>query len=284
MSDSPDSTFLALQEALLGRYALERELSRGGMGIVYLARDIRLDRLVALKLLPPDLAARPALRERFLREARTAAKLSHPNIVPIHAVDEVGDYVFFVMAYVEGPTLGERIRERGPVPPTKATQIIKEVAWALAYAHAQGVVHRDVKPDNILLEEGTERALVTDFGIALVTEDAGLTAANDVLGTAEFMSHEQRIHVPGERWLRFWKGKAGEWMCRLAGLGVKRLPAADTSHRPTVMAIGMAAELRAARALSSDVHRLLEARREVDELLGAPRLPDPRGTPTPTPA
>ena len=191
MPDPPNTEFLALQEALVGRYSLEREVGRGGMGIVYLARDLRLDRPVALKLLPPALAAQPALRERFLREARTAAKLSHPNVVPIHAVDEIDDFVFFVMAYVEGGTLGQRIRERGPLPPGEATRILREVAWALAYAHAQGIVHRDVKPDNILLETGSGRALVTDFGIAQVSEGPGLTAVGEVLGTAEFMSPEQ---------------------------------------------------------------------------------------------
>lgn len=191
MADQPDADFLALQEALLGRFVLERELGRGGMGIVYLARDIRLDRPVALKLLPSSLSDRPELRERFLREARTAARLSHPNIVPIHAVEELGDYVFIVMAYIEGQTLGERIRERGPLPPSRARRVVQEVAWALAYAHAQGVVHRDVKPDNILLEERTNRALVTDFGIAMVMEEESLTGSHDVLGTAEFMSPEQ---------------------------------------------------------------------------------------------
>ena len=191
MSVPPTSEFLALQEALAGRYSLERELGRGGMGIVFLAQEVRLDRPVALKLLPPEYAVQPPLRERFLREARTAAKLSHPHVVPIFAVDEVGDFVFFAMAYVNGQTLGQRVRERGPVPPREAARILREVAWALGYAHAQGIVHRDVKPDNILLEAGTGRALVTDFGIAQVTEPSGLTATREVLGTAEFMSPEQ---------------------------------------------------------------------------------------------
>src|SRR3954471_21730620 len=97
-----DATFVAFQEALAGRYSLERELGRGGMGVVYLAREVRLDRPVAIKLLPPGKASDPKLRERFLREARTAAKLSHPNIIPIHAVEEIGGFVFFAMAYVEG--------------------------------------------------------------------------------------------------------------------------------------------------------------------------------------
>src|SRR4051812_37191390 len=107
-----DEQFVAFQEALAGRYSLERELGRGGMGIVYLAREVRLDRLVAIKLLPPKASA---LKDRFLREARTAAKLSHPHVIPIYSVEEVGAFVFFVMAYVEGRTLGARVRDRGPM-------------------------------------------------------------------------------------------------------------------------------------------------------------------------
>jgi hypothetical protein len=193
---SIDALFLAFQEAVAGRYSLERELGRGGMGVVYLARDVRLDRLVAIKLLPPEFAAQPTLRERFLREARTAARLSHPYIVPIHAVDEAGDFVFYVMAYVNGETLLDRVRTRGPLPAHEASRIMREVAWALAYAHAQGVIHRDVKPANILLETGTNRALVTDFGIARVANVSGETSAGEVLGTPEYMSPEQACGEP----------------------------------------------------------------------------------------
>jgi serine/threonine-protein kinase len=191
MLEGSAADFVALQRAIAGRYSLERELGRGGMGIVYLARDVALDRPVALKLLPPALAAQTALRERFLREARTAAKLSHPHIIPIFSVEEVERFVFFVMAYVQGETLGQRIRERGPLPASEVGRILREVAWALAYAHAQGVVHRDVKADNILLEAGSGRALVADFGIARRTETAGVTAVGEVVGTAEYMSPEQ---------------------------------------------------------------------------------------------
>src|SRR5512135_3856757 len=117
MAPSPGPEFLAFQAALAGRYSLERELGRGGMGMVFLARDVALDRLVAIKLLPPAQAAIPELRARFLNEARTAAKLSHPNIVPIFAVEEVGAFVLFVMAYVDGESLGDRLRRRGPLAP-----------------------------------------------------------------------------------------------------------------------------------------------------------------------
>src|SRR5574341_1123791 len=159
-SPAPDRLFLDFQSAIAGRYSLERELGRGGMGVVYLAREVRLDRPIAIKLLPPGKATDQHLRERFLREARTAAKLSHPNIIPIHSVDEIGEFVFFVMSYVEGETLTDRVRQRGPLAPSEAARVLREVAWALAYAHSQGVIHRDVKPDNILLEGATGRALV----------------------------------------------------------------------------------------------------------------------------
>src|SRR6059036_3400221 len=193
MSGPLDKVFLDFQSALAGRYSIERELGRGGMGIVYLAREVRLDRLVALKLLPPALARLTGPRERFLREARTAAKLSHPNIIPIFAVDEIGEFVFFAMAYVEGETLTERVRQRGPLAPNEAGRVLREIAWALGYAHGQGVIHRDVKPDNIMLEAGSGRALVADFGIAAQVAGAAALDGGEVIGTPEFMSPEQAL-------------------------------------------------------------------------------------------
>ena len=194
----PSAEFLDLQAALAGEYSLQRELGRGGMGIVYLARDVQLDRDVAIKVLPAHLASIPEARDRFVREARTAAGLSHPHIVPIHRVGEAGGFVFFVMTYVEGETLGERIRARGPLPPDEAMRVLREVAWAIAYAHGRGIVHRDVKPDNIMLEAGTGRALVTDFGIAHGSSaDAALgTDPGKIMGTAHFMSPEQAASGP----------------------------------------------------------------------------------------
>jgi predicted Ser/Thr protein kinase len=183
--------FIALQRALSGRYSLERELGRGGMGIVFLARDVALSRLVAIKLLPPHLAQQSDMRERFLREAQVAAGLFHPNIVPIHLVEQDGELVFFVMAYVQGETLGQRVRRAGPLPPQAVRRIVNDVAWALSYARDKGVIHRDIKPDNILLERPGGRALVADFGIARTIERSGNTAIGEVLGTVEYMSPEQ---------------------------------------------------------------------------------------------
>ena len=186
-----DHAFIALQTALRGRYSLERELGRGGMGIVYVARDAALDRPVAIKLLPPDMARDAELRERFLREARTAAQLSHPNIVPIHLVEEQDGLVYFVMAFIDGESLGERVQRTGPLPAAELVRLLQDVSWALAYAHGRGVVHRDIKPDNILIERGSGRAVVTDFGIARRASDVGITSQGLVLGTPQYMAPEQ---------------------------------------------------------------------------------------------
>lgn len=186
-----DLTLDTLRPRFAAQYLLERELGRGGMGIVFLARELSLDRMVAIKLLPPALATDPAIRERFLREARTAAQLSHPNIVPIYRADTADELVYFAMGFVDGETLAERLASRGPLPPAEAVRILREVAWALAYAHARGVVHRDVKPENIMLERGTGRVTVTDFGIARDVRASALTADGMVMGSVHYMSPEQ---------------------------------------------------------------------------------------------
>jgi serine/threonine protein kinase len=164
------------------------------MGVVYRARDKRLKRHIAIKVLPPELAFQSAIKTRFLREAETAAQLSHPNIVPIYTVDEMEGLVFFVMAYISGDNLAKRLHERGVLPVEEVRRISREVADALAYAHERGVVHRDIKPDNILLDASTGRTMVTDFGIARAASegDAGrLTATGMAIGTPAYMSPEQ---------------------------------------------------------------------------------------------
>lgn len=184
-----------VEQALRAAYELDQEIGRGGMGIVYRARDKRLKRFVAIKLLPPELSFRRDIRTRFLREAETAAQLSHPNIVPIYSVDEVGNLVFFVMACIDGDNLATKLQKRGPLPVDDVRRWMLEVADALAYAHARGVIHRDIKPDNILLDGIDGRALVTDFGIARAASDgsdtARLTATGIAIGTPAYMSPEQ---------------------------------------------------------------------------------------------
>ena len=181
--------------ALAERYAIERELGRGGMGAVYLARDRRLDRPVALKVLPREFAEVPDLRERFLRETRLAAGFSHPNIVPVFAIEEHAGLLAFAMGFVEGESLAARVAREGPLSARDAVRLLQDVAYALAYAHGRGVVHRDIKPDNIMIERATGRALVMDFGIArtiaTAPDQSGLTRVGEVVGTPEYMSPEQ---------------------------------------------------------------------------------------------
>ncbi|MFN8580001.1 MAG: serine/threonine-protein kinase [Gemmatimonadaceae bacterium] len=192
---SPSSEQADLAAILAGQYEIRREVGRGGMGIVYLAHDLKLDRDVAIKTLPPHLADSPEVRERFLREARTAAALTHPNVVPIHRADEIDGRVFFVMGYVDGESLAQRLRRTGPMSPRSAAEMMLDVATALGYAHDHGVVHRDVKAENILLDAQSGRAMVTDFGIARLAEAKPLTQTGSVLGTVYYMSPEQ---VTGE--------------------------------------------------------------------------------------
>src|SRR5690606_23627283 len=191
---SSDSELQArIERVLASQYEVVREIGRGGMGIVYLGRDLRLKRLVAIKLLPPELAYRSEIRTRFLKEAETAAQLSHPNIVPIFSVDEREGLVYFVMGFVDGQNLGQRLHQCERLDGEDARRVLREVADALSYAHARGVIHRDIKPDNILMSEEDGRVMVTDFGIArAITEgDSRLTATGMAIGTPAYMSPEQ---------------------------------------------------------------------------------------------
>ncbi len=189
-----DSLHLRLQKAVAGQYALVRLLGRGGMGAVYLARDQELDRLVALKVLPPDVGDTAEGRARFRREAQLAAKLTHPNIVPLHSFGESDGLMYYVMGYVRGESLGDRLRREGRIPQEETRRHLAQIAEALAYAHGKGVIHRDIKPDNILLDDETGQPLLADFGIARAAGHGGtLTEAGTVQGTAHYMSPEQAI-------------------------------------------------------------------------------------------
>jgi hypothetical protein len=181
----------------VGAYDVLSVLGRGGMGVVLKAFDTSLHRTVAIKLLSPHLAASPKAHRRFLREARAAAGINHPNVVTIHAVEEQDGMPYLVMEYVSGQTLRERIRTGGPFDLASLLRIGALVADGLAAAHRHGVIHRDIKPANIMLEDGIERVKITDFGLALVALDvAELTSADNVLGTPAYMAPEQ---VAGRR-------------------------------------------------------------------------------------
>ncbi len=180
-----------LAQALGDQYKLGPEIGRGGMGVVFRAVDTRLRRDAAIKVLPPELSYRDDLRERFTREAQLAGGLSHPNIVPIYDVGEGEGLVWYEMAFVDGESVRARVERDGPLTEPQTRRIIREVAWALGYAHARGIVHRDIKPDNILLESGTGRALVTDFGIAKMAEGDSATVPGTVLGSLMYMAPEQ---------------------------------------------------------------------------------------------
>ncbi len=189
-----------LRSALGDRFAIERLLGQGGMGAVYLARDRQLDRPVALKVLPAEFASQPDLRERFLRETRTAASFSHPNIVPVFSVEERPALLAYTMGFVEGESVAELVARAGPMSVREVVRLLQDMAYALAYAHGRGVIHRDIKPDNIMIERATGRALLMDFGISRSVHvaptsagatRAGLTRVGEVVGTPEYMSPEQ---------------------------------------------------------------------------------------------
>ncbi len=237
-----------VRRALAPDYEIVREIAGGGMGIVFAARQVRLDRIVAIKILRPELATAVAA-ERFLAEGRLLARLAHPNIIPIYDAGEGEGLLYLVMEFVEGETLAERLK-RGPLPPREATSLARDLLAALGAAHAQGVVHRDVKPANIFLRDG--RALLGDFGVARWREesDPALTRTGQQIGTPRYMSPEQIDGVPatpstdvyaaglvlweattGERWPAYQTPEDADW---------RRVPAA------------VAASLRRALALSPD--------------------------------
>jgi serine/threonine-protein kinase len=184
------SEFQAVGDALSDEYELLEELGRGGMAVVYKAREKQLDRVVAIKILPFSLAFDGEFVERFQREARTSARLEHPNIIPIYRVGQAGRVSYFVMKYLRGKPLANLLAERGTLPPTEIRQLLKETARALGYAHQHDIVHRDIKPDNIMYDEAGH-AVVTDFGIAKAASGSRLTGTGMSIGTPHYMSPEQ---------------------------------------------------------------------------------------------
>jgi serine/threonine-protein kinase len=185
-----------LRTAFADRYRLENEIGAGGMATVYLAQDLRHDRRVAVKVLRPELAAVIGA-ERFLSEIKTTANLQHPHILPLFDSGAADSFLFYVMPYVQGESLRDRLSREKQLPIADAVRIAKEVASALDYAHRHGVIHRDIKPENVMLHDGS--ALVADFGIALAASTAGGTRMTETgmsLGTPHYMSPEQAM---GER-------------------------------------------------------------------------------------
>src|SRR5204862_6642835 len=185
-----------LRGALAGRYTIERELGRGGMATVYLARDLKHDRLVALKVLRPELAAVLGA-ERFLREIRVTGQLQHPHILTLIDSGVADGFLYYVMPYVEGESLRQRLEREGQLPLDEALRITRAIATALDFAHGRGVIHRDIKPENIMLHQG--EPMVADFGIALAVSMAGrgrLTETGLSPGTPAYMSPEQASAEP----------------------------------------------------------------------------------------
>jgi serine/threonine protein kinase len=188
-SDDPESL------GRLGPYVITEVIGRGGMGVVLKARDTKLNRVVAIKVMAPELASNPTARKRFQREAHAAAAVVHQHIVTIHAVDE-DRLPYLVMECIIGQSLKEKIDREGHLKLIEILRIGQQVASGLAAAHAHGLMHRDVKPANILLENGVERVRITDFGLARAIDDVGITRTGEVAGTPEYMSPEQALGQP----------------------------------------------------------------------------------------
>jgi serine/threonine protein kinase len=175
----------------LAGYQIEGVIGRGGMSVVYLAEHVRLGRKVALKVLAPELAGSERFHDRFLRESKLAASIDHPNIVPIYDADETGGVLYIAMRYVEGLDLKQTIRDNGPLEPVRASVIVDQIASALDAAHARGLVHRDVKPANVLLTQG-DHVYVSDFGLTKrAVSVSGLTETGQLIGTIDYVAPEQ---------------------------------------------------------------------------------------------
>ncbi len=193
-----DTLAQRLQAAIGDNYKVEKTLGAGGFAVVYLVRDLNLKRRLAVKVLSPDLITSKTVLERFRREAETVAQLSHPHIVPLHFIGQKDELLYLAMECIDGGSLVDRIEREGKLAPEEVIRIVSEVASALAYAHKRGVIHRDIKPHNVLLEAETGRSLVTDFGIARTAEGSSLTASGMMVGTPAYLSPEQVTGAPSD--------------------------------------------------------------------------------------
>lgn len=191
----PDYLLPLLKEATQGEYEIERELGRGGMAAIYLARDVALNRRVAIKTMLPELFSRPSMLDRFKREAQMAAGLSHPHIIQIHSVKETPSLVYFVMKVIEGRSIDAILGERGALDLESTRLVLQQSASALSFAHHRGVIHRDIKPANIMIDENGW-AVVTDFGIARIADAEALTGTGTAIGTPHYMAPEQFHNKP----------------------------------------------------------------------------------------
>jgi serine/threonine protein kinase len=190
VGDADDALLAEVRHALMGEYDIEREVGRGSMAVVYRATEAGLKRRVAIKVLPPEMALSQALAERFKREARLAASLDHESIIPVYREGQAGRFLFITMKFIEGRTLEDIIESQGPLPVSVVIHVLRAATSALAYAHERGIVHRDVKSANIMVDSDG-RVMVSDFGIARASEDASLTSTGTMVGTPYFMSPEQ---------------------------------------------------------------------------------------------
>ena len=243
-----------LQHALGDDYVVDRALGAGGFAVVFLVRDVKLKRQLAVKVLSPDAITSRSALERFRREAETVAQLSHPNIVPLHFIGQQDDLVYLTMQCVDGGSLGDRLEREGRLPIDDATRIMREVAGALAHAHKRGVIHRDIKPQNILLDAETGRALVSDFGIARTAEAGPLTGTGVIIGTPAYLRPEQLTGEGSDH-----RAHLRAWHHGVRDAGGNAAVRGDDANRCDVQAIGehtgadrRNATGRAARAVSRD--------------------------------
>ncbi len=188
--EDPEALFHQVRMVLAGEFEVERELARGGMGVIFKATEAGLHRSVALKVLPPEFGLSIKTAERFKREARMVAELDHPNIIPVYRVGQLGGILFIAMKFIEGRSLGLILDTQGALPVPVALHVLRGVTRALAYAHDRNIIHRDIKGANILVDQDG-RVMVSDFGVALRSSDVNLTADGTVIGTPPFMSPEQ---------------------------------------------------------------------------------------------